>query len=156
MKGILFMSQNQRKMKKMFGQIQHTFQDAEKTVLGLFHELSGKMGYVQDETKKKIDSLLVGIAKSSKDSMVDGARAKVAMMRQDFEIKVEESTELLWDRLGLATKDDIDHVLRKVVEINKRLKEVETKIQLKEPTPAVQAALPNKGLTNKNKSKAKV
>jgi polyhydroxyalkanoate synthesis regulator phasin len=115
--------------KEVIERIQDTFQKAEHSVARAFKDLTERLVETQSEAKKRFDELLSLL--TTKELVerlpLDEAKAKVAAVRQDFESKFEESTELLWEKLGLATKADVLDLTKKLSSLSKRLKELEAK-----------------------------
>ena len=115
--------------KEVLERIQETFQKAEHNVAKAFKDLTERLVETQSEAKKRFDEVLALL--TTKELVerlpLDEAKAKVAAVRQDFESRFEESTELLWEKLGLASKADVLELTKKLSAVSKRLKELEAK-----------------------------
>jgi len=113
--------------KEILDRLQDTFKQAELNVAKAFKDLGERLVDTQQEAKKRVDDVLATLKKKDLAEPVEDALAKVAAVREDFEERFGHSTELLWEKLGLASKADIADLTKKLAQLTKRLAALEGK-----------------------------
>jgi len=116
-------------LKELFDRVQETYHQAEKNALKAFNHLATRFYGTQAEAKKRVDEVLTHLTAKDLTSrlQIEEALHKLASVRHDVETRVEEGTEHLLAKIGIATKADIEQVNRKIVAVNRKLKQLETK-----------------------------
>ena len=113
-------------LKEVLERVQGTLKDAEETVVASFKDAGERLQGAQTEAKKRIEAALESF---SGPELTDRLALNEALadLKAGFENRIEVSGELLWAKLGLATKADVDALSRKVAALTRKLNALETK-----------------------------
>jgi hypothetical protein len=124
------MAKNQEpSVKEVIERLQETFTRAEQNVAKALKDVSERLAETQVEAKRKVEELLGHLsAKELKEltaRLPDESLSALKSFREDFETRFEEGTSAFFGLLGLASKAEVEDLNRKLVQLSRRLKELE-------------------------------
>lgn len=104
--------------------VTETLRDAEESVTAGLKEVGERLHATQVEAKRRVDSLLESFNTEDLSERLD-LKTNLDDLKAGFENRLENSQELLWAKLGLATKADLDATNRKLAALTKKLAALE-------------------------------
>lgn len=104
--------------------VSETLRDAEESVTAGLKEVGERLHATQVEAKRRVDSMLESFNTEDLTERLD-LKANLDDLKAGFENRLENSQELLWAKLGLATKADLDATNRKLAALTKKLAALE-------------------------------
>lgn len=112
-------------LKDALDKVTETLRDAEEQVSASLKDVGERLQATQAQAKKRVDALLETLNPEDLTERL-AFNAALSDLKEGFGSRLEESQELLWAKLGLATKSDIASINKKLAALTKKLAALET------------------------------